>query len=159
MRKTQTQGRNIRRADRFAPLRAARCPVDKLSASDADDKFAKANQRARWFIPRATPGSLWSMTPRGSAGGKTMQSATSGRSGNRGRDGEDLNARAFACTFKCIAGGGRAEGRGWKQGEREIDDLYCREVMDSADALTSRMKHWSRKVAGNCTRRAAGMRL
>lgn len=32
---------------------------------------------------------------------------------------------------------------GWLEAgrEREIDDLYCREVMDSADALTSRMKH------------------
>lgn len=46
--------------------------------------------------------------------------------------GRDLNARAFACTFKYITertgGGGGREGR---QKHGEIDDLYCREVMDS----------------------------
>jgi len=42
----QTKKR-VRDEGSAASLHAVRCPVDKLSASDADDKFAKANRRDR----------------------------------------------------------------------------------------------------------------
>jgi len=55
----------------------------------------------------------------------------------------DLNARAFACTFKRVAARegetavaeGVREGREGKDGTEEIDDLYRREVMDSGPRL------------------------
>lgn len=53
----------------------------------------------------------------------------------RGEGQGDLNARAFACTLKCIAGGREGNKRLRRERESEIDDLYRREVMDSGSRL------------------------